>query len=384
MQVGSSPTRCIQTLGSHRIYAGLYYPPESLKTVLCIRGRRLLYDRCQSHNIPFKKTGKLVVAHQHQRDYIENLHAKAQRLRISPVSLQAVPTRLISGEEAREIEPCLSPSITAALWSPETGIIDSHSLVQSLEKDIQDSPEAHLVYSTRVVRVDPGKNGWAVQTLTAGCDQSDAFLVKVLINASGLSANLILNSLLPREKRVPIYFAKGSYASYRGRNLKGIRRLVYPCPEIASQGAFSFAGLGTHLTLDLQGKIKFGPDIGWISPPDPSPDGEVQDYWREHLVPDDSPEKMREIHRAVASYLPGVELDALSPDYVGIRPKLIPPGGGFQDFVLRTDYPMSFLGGNADSRRAPMITLLGIESPGLTSSLAIAERVVEMLPQDAE
>lgn len=375
-------TRYTPSPGPNRIYAGLYYPPESLKTTLCIRGRKLLYDRCQAYNIPFKKIGKLVVAHQHQRDYIEKLHAKAQRLNASPVSPSSVPTRLIDGEEAREMEPCLSSSIAGALWSPETGIIDSHSLLQSLEKDIQDSPEAHLVYSTRVVRVDPEKTGWAVQTLTAGCGQSDTFLAKILINASGLSANMVLNSLLPREMRVPIYFAKGSYASYRGRNLKRINRLVYPCPEIAPQSAFSFSSLGTHLTLDLQGNIKFGPDIEWIPPPDPRPEGEVEDYWRGHLVPDDSPEKMREIHRAVASYLPGVELEGLSPDYVGVRPKLTPPGGGFQDFVLRTDYPMSFLGGDADSRHAPMVTLLGIESPGLTSSLAIAERIVDMLPQD--
>ena len=378
----SQQARCIPSFGSHRIYAGLYYPPESLKTVLCIRGRQLLYERCQTHRIPFKKTGKLVVAHQHQRDYIEKLHAKAQRITKSSVPLSTVSTRLIDGEEAREMEPSLSSSIVAALWSPETGIIDSHSLIQSFEKDIQDSPEAHLAYSTRVVRVDPEKTGWVVQTLTSGSGQSDTFLAKVLINASGLSANLILNSLLPSEKRVPIYFAKGSYVSCRGRNLKGIKRLIYPCPQISGGGAFSFTSLGTHLTLDLQGKIKFGPDIEWISPPDPTPDGEVQDYWREHLVPDDSPEKMQEIHRAVSSYLQGVKLDDLSPDYVGIRPKLIPPGGGFQDFVLRKDYPMSFLGGDADCRRAPMITLLGIESPGLTSSLAIAERVVHMLSQD--
>lgn len=282
------------------------------------------------------------------------------------------------------MEPSLSPSITAALWSPETGIVDSHSLMQSLERDILDSPGSELVYSTRVVRVDPEKDGWAVQTVTADSDQSDTFLVKTLINASGLSANLVLNSLLPAEKRIPIYFAKGSYATYHGHNIRGVSHLIYPCPNVGGQGKFSFASLGTHLTLDLQGKIKFGPDIEWIPPPEPTPDGEVEDYWRQHLVPDDSPEKMQEVHHAIASYLPGVELKGLSADYVGIRPKLIPPGGGFQDFVLRTDYPATFLGGDADSRRAPMISLLGIESPGLTSSLAIAERVVDMLPQDPE
>lgn len=322
-----------------------------------------------------------MVAHQHQRDYIEKLHAKAQNIRIPSFLHPAVPTQLIDGDEARKMEPSLSPSITAALWSPETGIVDSHALMQTLEKDILDSTESHILYSTRVVRVDPEKNGWAVQTVSAGSAESDAFLAKILINASGLSANLILNSLLPEENRVPIYFAKGSYVSYRGQNLRGISHLIYPCPDVGRQGAFSFASLGTHLTLDLEGNIKFGPDIEWISPPDPTPDGEVEDYWREHLVPDDSPAKMREVHRAITSYLPEVELNALSADYVGIRPKLIPPGAGFQDFSLRKDYPMSFLGGDADSQRSPMITLLGIESPGLTSSLAIAESVVAMLPR---
>ena len=107
------------------------------------------------------------------------------------------------------MEPGLSPSITAALWSPETGIIDSHALIQSLEKDILDFPDSHLVYSTRVVRVDPEKDGWTVQTVTEGNDHSDAFLARILLNASDLSANLILNSLLPEEKRIPITSQKG-------------------------------------------------------------------------------------------------------------------------------------------------------------------------------
>jgi 2-hydroxyglutarate dehydrogenase len=166
--------------------------------------------------------------------------------------------------------------------------------------------------------------------------------------------------------------------------LKDISRLIYPCPEVGRQGAFSFTSLGTHLTLDLQGKIKFGPDIEWIPPPDPTPDGEVEDYWREHLVPDDSPAKMREMHKAITAYLPGVDFDGLSADYVGIRPKLIPPGAGFQDFVLRKDYPAIILGRRRRLARSPMITLAGIESPGLTSSLAIAEKVVDMLPVDLE
>ena len=138
--------------------------------------------------------------------------------------------------------------------------------------------------------------------------------------------------------------------------------------------AHAFESLGTHLTLDLQGKIRFRPDIEWIDPPEAELKGDEADadFWTKKLIPDDS--RLPDIHRAVTSYLPGVTLEGLQPDYVGIRPKLIPPGGGFQDFVIRTNYP------SIDAQRNhsnAMISLLGIESPGLTSSLAIAEMVVE-------
>jgi L-2-hydroxyglutarate oxidase LhgO len=121
------------------------------------------------------------------------------------------------------------------------------------------------------------------------------------------------------------------------------------------------------LTLDFQGKVRFGPDLQWISPVD----GEGPDFWTRHLVPDDS--RLEEMHRAASRYLPGVRLEGFQPDYVGIRPKLVGPQGGFQDFVFRTDYPDA----DRESQGRPLISLLGIESPGLTSSLAIAEHVVE-------
>jgi len=237
------------------------------------------------------------------------------------------------------------------------------------------------VYSTRVVRVDPYKSdeeGWVVQTATSGAAQSDALLAKCLINASGLSGNLILNSLLPPEARIPMYYARGSYATYSGPGVSHVSSLIYPCPDsVGTEGAqkgdsASFTGLGTHLTLDLNGKIKFGPDVDWISPPE---DADEEDFWKHHLVPDGS--KIERMRKAITEYLPGVELSGLTPDYVGIRPKLAPPGQ-FNDFVFHTHYPEQFLGGGeAHSGSAPMISLLGIESPGLTSSLAIAEMVVD-------
>lgn len=275
------------------------------------------------------------------------------------------------------MEPSLSDEIAGALWCPETGIVDSHSLMESLEKDIIDSEGGDLVYSTRVVRVDPSTaaspdaegasgRGWVVQMVTDDAAEGDAILVKTLINATGLSAPLIVNSLLPEAKRIPLFYARGSYASYSGPGVSDISHLIYPCPDTENHG---FQSLGTHLTLDFNGKIKFGPDLQFIFPgegEDPDPD-----FWTKHLVPDDS--RLVEMHRAVSRYLPGVKLEGFQPDYVGIRPKLVGPQGGFQDFAFRTDYPDT----DRESQRSPLISLLGIESPGLTSCLAIAEHVVE-------
>lgn len=291
----------------------------------------------------------------------------------------------MTGAEARQLEPDLSMDIAAALWSPETGIVDSHSLMKSLEKDIIESEGGELVYSTQVVRVDPYRasspltgstesrqGGWVVQVVTENAEEGDAILAKTLINASGLSAPFLINSLLPEESRIPMYYARGSYASYSGPGISNVSHLIYPCPEVGENAA-GFESLGTHLTIDLQGKVRFGPDIQWISPPSASGSAENdRDFWASHLVPDDS--RLPEMHQAVTQYLSEVSIQGLQPDYVGIRPKLVPPGGGFQDFLFRTDYSSDFGGDGKDGK---MISLLGIESPGLTASLAIAETVVE-------
>jgi len=225
-----------------------------------------------------------------------------------------------------------------------------------------------------------------VQTVTGNAEESDAFLARRIINASGLSAPFVLNALLPLEQRIPMYYARGTYASYKGPGISGISHLIYPCPD-TGPNAHAFASLGTHLTLDMTGKIRFGPDIDFLSPPSPGSESDYSvsetdmDYWKRHLTPDDSREKMTDMHLAVTNYLPGITFEGLQPDYVGIRPKLVPPGAGFQDFVFRTDYPCQFgrIGGGGVIGDNPMISLLGIESPGMTSSLAIAEYVVDDL-----
>lgn len=373
------------------IHAGFFYPPESLKTLMCLRGRDLMYQRCKAHSIPYKQTGKLVVARKDQVSYIEKLHKKSVELKTPRHTLpnggSVLPTKLLSGEEAREMEPDLSSDIVASLWSPLTGIVDSHCFMKSLEKDIQGSEGGQVVCGTEVVRVDPyrkstkaytvpdidaAEDGWVVQTSSKG--ESYTILARNLINAAGLGSTLVLNAVLPREERIAMYFAKGSYASYTsGSGTSKISHLIYPCPETDPK-IHSFESLGTHLTLDLQGKIRFGPDLEWIDLPeaDMKGDEDDNDFWTKHLIPNDS--RLSIMQRAVTNYLPGVTLEGLQPDYCGIRPKLIPPGGGFQDFLLRTEYP------SIDAQRdqsCSMISLLGIESPGLTSSLAIAEQLVE-------
>ncbi|KAI0052602.1 FAD dependent oxidoreductase [Auriscalpium vulgare] len=359
---------------SEVIHAGLYYPTSSYKTRLCLRGRQLMYAHCEANGVPFRRAGKLVVATADQHLYIESLHRKAQLLEPPPrwpAEEPVLPTELITGDQARALEPSLSQDIAGALWSPMTGIVDSHSFIESLEKDIIESDGAELAYSTRVPDLD--EDGWVVQSVTGDTPEGDAVLARVLINASGLAAPLTLNSLRPESKRFPMYFARGSYASYRGPGISGVSHLLYPCPDTTKgKDNHSFQSLGTHLTLDLQGKVRFGPDLDWISPP--TNDESESDFWTKYLVPDES--RLEMMHKAVTKYLPSVQLDGLQPDYVGIRPKLVGPGGGFKDFVFRSDYSGDFVT-TKRSRGGQMVSLLGIESPGLTASLAIAEMVVD-------
>ena len=363
-----------------QLSAGLYYPPNSLKTRLCLRGRQMLYSYCTKHNIPHRRLGKLVVGREEQREYLAKMHAKAQALRAPPhwnhsTDPQVLSTEILSGDAARERVPQLAREITSALWSPSTGIVDSAALLTSLEKDIRDAG-GMIACATRVVRIDSDTSAvhtpcWVVQTVT-GTEENDdgnadSTQAPVVINAAGLGATSVLNEILPPSEQVPIYFARGAYAAYRGPGLRDIRHLIYPADQASAAKGASFQSLGTHLTLDMAGNVRFGPDIDWLSAPDDAKRDE--EVWEPHLSPDE--ERARSMHAAVLQYLPGVKLEGFRPDYAGIRPKLASPGAPFQDFIVRTDYAEGSKG------RTLMISLLGIESPGLTASLALAEMVVE-------
>jgi 2-hydroxyglutarate dehydrogenase len=337
----------------------------------------MLYAYCAEHNVPFQRLGKLVVGREEQRGYLTTLHAKARAMSAPPhwghtTNTQVLPTEMLNGDAARERVPELAREITAALWSPSTGIVDSATLLASLEKDIEDAGGI-IAYATRAVRINATTErgpGWIVQTATSfkeSIGNPDATFARILINAAGLGAASVLNEILPPSRRIPLYYARGAYAAYRGPGVRGINHLVYPAEEASAAKGSSFHSLGTHLTLDMAGNVRFGPDIDWLSAPQSA--ARDEDVWEAYLSTDG--ERARSMHAAVSRYLPGVEPEGFQPDYVGIRPKLAPPGAPFQDFVVRTDYV------DQRDRTAPMISLLGIESPGLTASLALAEMVVE-------
>lgn len=235
---------------------------------LCLRGRDLMYDYCEKHNVNFRRTGKLLVALEEQRPYIEALHTKASSLHwpkhTPPKSpnQKVLPTELISGDRARELEPNLSLRIAAALLSPTAGIVDSTALMKSLSSEISAAQHGTIRFGTRVVRLDRFQNdaseehGWIVQVEDLDGKRS-SILGKTLINAAGLSSALILNATLPEKDRIAMYYAKGCYVAYNGDGLGEMTHLIYPCPDLETDN--SFQSLGTASIS------KFATVLAWLS-----------------------------------------------------------------------------------------------------------------------
>lgn len=323
---------------SEVVHAGLYYPVESLKTKLCILGKTMIYER--KDFIPVRQCGKWIIAqNEEEMEYLTKLHKKSQELH--------VPTEFVTLKRGKLEEPLINASV-GILNSPTTGITSAHGIMDYLfMKFQQGAGSGDIVYDTAVTGLsfNKGRAVFEVETNGGeGIDDEARFIVSSnnVINCAGLNAPNISNLLLPSEKAIKPYYAKGNYFSYNGPNLN-INRLVYPCPKPG------VASLGTHLTIDLGGQIRFGPDLEWV---------------------DEIGYKVNEknLDRAVAAvseYLPQIKREYLHGSYSGIRPKLHgPEHGQFQDFVIRHE-------GNG------FYNLLGIESPGLTASMGIAEYLVE-------
>lgn len=319
---------------SEVIHAGIYYPTGSLKHRLCLEGKRRLYAYCDAHGVPYERCGKLIVATSEEENAtLETILAKAEANGVEEM-------RRLSAAEAKAMEPELA--CTGALWSGSTGIISSHDLMVAYRGEAEDHG-AMIAFNTPVARGTVGMRGRiAIET---GGDSPMRLDADLVVNAAGLGAQGIARSIegLPADSVPPLFFAKGNYYNLTGR--APFQRLIYPVPVAG--------GLGVHLTLDLGGQARFGPDVEWI---------EDVDY-------DVDPTRADGFYAAVRRYWPGLKDGALIPGYAGIRPKIAKPGGSGEDFILQ---------GPEDHGVPGYIALYGIESPGLTASLAIGDRVSEM------
>ncbi len=316
---------------SEVIHAGIYYPQGSLKARLCVRGRELLYAYCAERHVPHRRCGKLIVA-----------TSEAQLPALRDVERRALANGVeglawLSRAQAQQLEPQLE--CLAALLSPETGIIDSHALMLALQGDLENAGGAVVFHSpVESMRVLAG--GIALRT-----QDGTELLARTVVNAAGLGAPALAARIEGLDARhVPqAHYAKGSYFTLAGR--APFSRLVYPVPEAA--------GLGVHLTIDLGGQTKFGPDVEWVDRPD---DLEVD------------PDRALGFYAEVRKYWPQLPDGALLPGYAGMRPKIHGPGEPAADFLVQ---------GPAEHGVPGLVQLFGIESPGLTSALALGDWVAE-------
>ena len=319
---------------SEVIHAGIYYPKGSLKAQLCVEGRQLLYAFCEARGVPHRRTGKLIFAHHaDQAGELDTILARARQAGVDDLVE-------LDGAAARRIEPALE--CAAALLSPSTGIVDSHALMLALLGEAE-AHGAQLVTGSRVVRITRADGLW--QVWLEGMEEP-AVSAELLVNSCGLAGRQLALATEGLDHRhiPPAFFARGVYFTYSGK--VPFAHLIYPVPEPG--------GLGTHLTLDLAGQARFGPDVEWI---------DAVDY---------TVDPARHANFAVAArrIWPQLDPERLLPGYAGVRPKLSGPGDPAADFVIS---------GPAEHGCAGLVNLFGIESPGLTASLAIARRVAEKL-----
>ena len=326
---------------SEVIHAGVYYPKDTLKAKMCVEGRALLYEMCRKNNIPFKKIGKLIVAS--EKDEIPALEELFQRGKNNGVD----DLQLIDTNELRKMEPNVAG--VAALYSPSTGIIDSHRLMQYF-LDTAQSSGATVSYGSEVIDIKKCVYGYAV---TVKNDNETLLLnVKVIINSAGLDSDRIAEMAGIDVDRVKyrLHYCKGQYFRANGSKSHLIKRLIYPVPRPKS------AGLGVHATLDLGGSLRLGPDEKYLK-------NRTKDY-----SVDDS--QRNNFYVAANRLLLFIHEDDLCSDTAGIRPKLQGEGEDFRDFIIQEE---------ADNGLSGFINLIGIESPGLTASPAIAKCVKEMI-----
>ncbi|HEX4260374.1 MAG TPA: NAD(P)/FAD-dependent oxidoreductase [Acetobacteraceae bacterium] len=320
---------------SEVIHAGIYYPKDSLMARFCVAGREMLYAFCAAHGVPHRNCGKLIVATDaDEAALLQGIRARA--------AANGVVLEPLGANAAIAMEPALR--CVAALHSPATGIIDSHAYMLALQGDAEAAGAAFALLSP-VLRGRTEPDGIVLEV---GGAEPATVRCRTLVNAAGLHAPTLARSItgVPPGSVPGEYYAKGNYYTLAGRS--PFSRLIYPVPVAG--------GLGVHLTIDLGGQARFGPDVEWIDMPDYSVD----------------PARATLFYDAVRRYWPGLRDGTLQPGYAGIRPKIVPPSVAKQDFVVQDATAHGVTG---------LVNLFGIESPGLTASLALAKHVAEIVSE---
>jgi L-2-hydroxyglutarate oxidase LhgO len=324
----------VSSRNSEVVHAGIYYPTGSLRARHSTRGRRMLYEFCASHGVAYNKCGKLIVAtNGDEQAKVESLLARGLQNGVEGLEL-------IGSNATRALEPELS--CTGALSSPESGIIDSHGYMLALWGELEDCG-SRIAFETPVERMSYAAPHWRVQF---GGNDAATVTFDAVVNSAGLGAQALARRVdgYPAPKVPPLVLAKGNYFGFAGRPV--FSRLIYPTPVDG--------GLGVHVTLDMAGRMRFGPDVEWV---------EREDYTVD-------PGRAAAFYDRIRSYWPGLPDGSLVPDYCGIRPKLTGPRQAQSDFMIA---------GEPAHGLPRLVCLFGIESPGLTASLSLAEEVVEIL-----
>lgn len=329
--------RGVSSRNSEVIHAGIYYPKDSLKAKLCVEGNKLLYDFCQANDVSYKKYTKLIVAIGSEEE--SSLEEIYQRGTENGAKLQILTQR-----EVKKLEPNINA--TAAIFSPETGVIDSHSLTEAYLR----KSNAELFINTKVIGVEKLEEGYEV-VVREYTGEEFSFTTEILVNSAGLYCDEIaeLCGIDSEKEKYSLVFCKGDYFSVQNGKNKLVSRLIYPVVKK------NFKGLGVHVTLSLGGEMRLGPDVEFIP--------KEENYFVNQT-------KAKEFYEAVKSFLPFVEPQDLAPEMSGIRPKLATCTEASPDFIVSEESGKGFRN---------LVNLIGIESPGLTSSLAIAKLVLKKL-----
>jgi L-2-hydroxyglutarate oxidase LhgO len=321
---------------SEVIHAGIYYTEDSLKARLCVEGKWLLYDYCKKYDVPFNNCGKLIVATSEEEiAIIEGIRQTAIR--------NGVDDLLVYGrEQIAELEPNIFA--LKALFSPSTGIVDTHSLMKQYETNSYNNG-CNIVYGSEVTGIGQFEDGYRIDLFDAD-KKNYSFTTRIVINSAGLTSDKVSEMVGIKDDSLKILFCKGEYFRINPPKNRLIKRLVYPVPHQ------NMEGIGIHVTIDMGGGVKLGPDVKYL-------ESNVYDYKL-------TASKQDAFYESTKKFLPFLEFDDLAPEMAGIRPKIQKPGEPLRDFYIMEETNRGYPG---------FINLIGIESPGLTSSIAIAKYV---------